>query len=187
MSVGTFIAVVIAILAIAVAVWAVLRNRNTTHLKSKFGPEYDAVVQREGDQSRAEAELAKRENRVKKLNLRELSPPERSRFAESWTKEQSRFVDDPKTAVLNADALVIELMTARGYPMSDFQTQAADISVDHPQVVGNYREAHEIAERCRGNNADTEDLRRSMVYYRALFDQLLGATPVVRQREEVTK
>lgn len=187
MSTATFIAIVVALVAIAFAVWAILRMRNTARLRSKFGPEYDNAVQREGGRTQAEAELTKREKRVNKFNIRELSPQERRRFADAWTKEQSRFVDDPKTAVLNADALVIELMTARGYPMSDFETQAADISVDHPHVIGHYREAHDVAELCRGGKADTEDLRRAMVHYRALFEDLLGATVVNRQREEVTK
>ncbi len=121
MSTATFIAILIAIVAIAIAIWAILRMRNTTRLRSKFGPEYDHVVERAGGRTRAEAELTKREKRVNKFNIRELSPQERRHFADAWTKEQSRFVDDPRTAVLNADALVIELMTARGYPMSDFQ------------------------------------------------------------------
>jgi len=187
MSTATAIAMIIAIVAIAIAIWAFLRMRNTTRLRSKFGPEYDHEVQRAGDRTRAEAELTKREKRVNKFNIRELSQQERRRFADAWTKEQSRFVDDPKTAVLNADALVIELMTTRGYPMSDFQTQAADISVDHPRVVGHYREAHDVAELCRRGQAETEALRRSMVHYRALFEDLLGTTVVERQREEVTK
>jgi|SRR5580700_10176378 hypothetical protein len=187
MSTATFIAIVIAIVAIAIAIWAILRMRNTARLRSKFGPEYDSAVQREGGRTRAEAELIKREKRVNKFNIRELSPQERRRFADAWTKAQSRFVDDPSAAVLDADRLVIELMTARGYPMSDFQTQAADISVDHPHVIGHYREAHDIAELCRGGKADTEDLRRAMVHYRALFEDLLGANVVDRQHEEVTR
>src|ERR1700693_2435667 len=187
MSTATFIAILIAIVAIAIAIWAILRMRNTTRLRSKFGPEYDHVVERAGGRTRAEAELTKREKRVNKFNIREFSPQERRHFADAWTKEQSRFVDDPRTAVLNADALVIELMTARGYPMSDFQTQAADISVDHPRVVENYREAHDIAELCRRGQSDTESLRRAMVHYRSLFEDLLGTTGVERQHQEITR
>jgi hypothetical protein len=187
MSTATVIAILIAIVAIAIGAWAVLRTRNTTRLRSKFGPEYVHEIQREGGRARAEAELSRREKRVSKFNIRDLSPEERRRFADAWTREQSRFVDDPKSAVLNADALVVELMVARGYPMSDFQTQAADISVDHPRVVENYRDAHDIAELCRQGHADTESLRRSMVHYRALFEDLLGATVVNRQHEEISR
>jgi len=187
MSTATGIAIIVAIVAIAIAIWATLRMRNTARLKSKFGPEYDHAVQQAGDRTRAEAELTKREKRVNKFRIRELNPQERRRFADAWTKEQSRFVDDPKTAVLNADALVGELMTARGYPMGDFQTQAEDISVDHPQVIGHYREAHDVAELCRRGQGDTEAMRRSMVHYRALFEDLLGSSVVDRQHEEVTR
>lgn len=187
MSTVTFIAILVAIVAIAIAIWAFLRQRNTVRLRSKFGAEYDHLLQHEGGRARAEAELAKREKRVKKFNIRELNPQERGRFADAWTREQSRFVDDPKSAVLNADALVIDLMKTRGYPMSDFETQAADISVDHPEVIGNYREAHGIAERCRHGEANTEDLRRSMIHYRALFEDLLGEVVANHNPQEVTK
>jgi hypothetical protein len=187
MNTATLIVILIAMVVIAVALWAILRKQRTTRLRSKFGPEYDRVVQLEGNRKRAEAELAHREKRVQKFNIRELTPQERSRFAEAWSREQSLFVDHPKTAVINADALVTELMTVRGYPMSDFQTQAADVSVDHPGVVDNYREAHSIAELCRRGQANTEDLRRAMIYYRALFEAVLGSVVVDHQHEEVKR
>lgn len=187
MNTATLIAVLIALAAVAVAAWAILRKRNTSRLRSKFGSEYDRTVQHEGDRNRAEAELVQREKRVKKFNIRELTSEERGRFVDAWRREQSLFVDDPKTAVINADALVTDVMTARGYPMSDFQTQAADVSVDHPAVVDNYREAHGIAEVCRRGQAKTEDLRRAMIYYRALFEDLLGSTVVDHQHVEVPR
>lgn len=187
MSTTAFVAIIIAIVALAVALWAILQTRKTARLRSKFGPEYDSVVQHEGSRARAEAELASREKRVRKFHIRELSSQERKDFADAWTREQSFFVDDPQKAVLGADALVIEVMTARGYPMSDFQTQAADVSVDHPHLVGNYREAHRIAEMCRLGKANTEDLRRAMVHYRALFEDLLSMTVVDRSHQEVTR
>ena len=186
MSTATFIVLIIAIVAVAIAIWAVLRMRNTQRLRTKFGPEYDRLIQSEGDRTRAEQELARREKRVNKFNIRELSPQERSRFAAAWTNEQSNFVDDPRNAVIQADTLVTELMTARGYPMGDFRTLAADVSVEHPRVVGNYREAHDIAEMCRHGEGSTEQMRQAMVHYRALFEDLLGAS-VVEKHVEVTR
>ena len=185
MSTLTTVLIVIAVLAIAFVIWAMLRSRKTERLRSKFGPEYDRLVECAGGQSRAETELSHREQRVNKLNIRDLTPRERERFAGLWRTQQQRFVDDPREAVMNADVLVTDVMEARGYPMSDFQTQAADISVDHAHVVANYREAHDIAEHCRNGQADTEEMRRAMVYYRALFEDLLGVRVVERQQEEV--
>ncbi len=187
MTTAAFIAVMIAIVALAVAIWAVRRTERTKRLRSKFGPEYDHLVQREGDRPRAENELIHREERVKKFNIRQLSAQERTRFADAWRRDQTLFVDDPKTAVINADSLVIELMTARGYPVSDFHTNAADVSVDHPAVVDNYRQAHRIAELCRRDQTGTDELRGAMINYRALFEDLLGTTVVDRKREEVMK
>ena len=189
MSTATLIAIVIAVVAIVIALWAFARMKRTERLRSKFGPEYDRLAQREGNRGKVENELAQREKRVKKFNIRELTPQERDRFANAWLKDQARFVDDPHNAVLNADSLVIEVMTARGYPMGDFDTQAADISVDHSRVVDNYREAHDIAERCRRGQTNTEDLRRAMICYRALFEDLLGARVVMneQQPEEVRR
>lgn len=185
MSTGVIIAIVIAIVAIAVAIWAVLQTQRSKRLRSKFGPEYDRIVEREGDRRRAEAELAHREARVKKLNIRDLTRQERDRFANAWRQQQANFVDDPRRAVSEADTLVIEVMTARGYPTSDFNTQVADVSVDHANVVGNYREAHGIAERSRRGEATTEELRRAMVCYRSLFEDLLGTRVVEHTHEEV--
>lgn len=187
MSTATFIAVVIAIIAIAIAAWALLRSRNTVRLRTKFGPEYDHLIQREGNRSRAEAELVKRENRVKKFSLRALTAQERERLTAAWTKDQSLFVDDPRKALIDADALVTEALAARGYPMSEFDTQMADVSVDHAAVIENYRQGHRIAELCRTGRADTEDMRRGMIHYRALFEELLGTLAVNRQPEEVTR
>ena len=168
----TILAVVIAVVAVAIAVWALLRLRATRHLRSKFGPEYDYEVQRTGNQARAEAELARREARVKKLHIRDLPPEERDRFAAEWREQQSRFVDDPTAAVTEADILVTDVMKRRGYPTTE------EASVDHPRVMSNYREAHHIAERNRRGEAATEDLRRAMICYRALFEELLGTRAV---------
>ena len=185
MSTTSVIILVIAVIAIGLAVWALMRSRNRTRLRTKFGPEYERLVQQERDPSRVDAELLQREKRVKKLNIREVSPRERERFAASWRTQQQLFVDDPRTAVMNADLLVAELMEARGYPMNDFRTQVADVSVDHPRVVSNYLEGHEIAGRCRTGQAGTEDMRRAMVCYRTLFEDLLGTKVTEREPQEV--
>src|SRR5207237_9030008 len=124
------------------------------------------------EQRKAEAELAATKERVHKLEIRDLTDEERSRFAYSWRRTQSVFVDEPYRAVGDADGLVKELMQARGYPVGDFEHRAADVSVDHPRVVTNYRAAHDIAARNKSGKATTEDLRQAMMYYRSLFEEL---------------
>jgi hypothetical protein len=181
MNTTAMIAVVIAVVALAVAVWAVWQTQRTKHLRTKFGPEYDYTVQREGDRRKAEAELAAREAKAKRLQIRELTPQERDEFASAWRDQQARFVEDPAQAVAAADALVSRVMTARGYPTADYETQAAYASVDHARVIGDYREAHAIAERCHRGQVNTEDLRRAMISYRALFESLVGS-PVLSSR-----
>jgi hypothetical protein len=168
--------VVVGLLLIA---WAVSRRRRTELLRSRFGPEYERTA-REIGPNRAEQTLLEREKRVQKFHLRELTNEERERFDTEWRVIQSRFVDAPHQAVTEADRLVDRLMLARGYPVSDFDQRAADISVDHPHVVDNYRAARQIALRHRRGEATTEDLRKAVLYYRSLFDDLL------RQHAEVT-
>ena len=166
------IVIVVAIVVVAAIAWAIARQRRTAALKSRFGPEYERTVRERGP-SQAEASLLQRQKRVEKFQIRELAADERERFISEWRTVQSRFVDDPKGAVTAADDLVARLMQTRGYPMSDFEQRAADISVDHPRVVDNYRAAHEIALRHRRGEASTEDLRHAVIYYRSLFDELL--------------
>ena len=183
--------VVIAALAI-VAIVAVMSQRRRQKLREHFGPEYDRVVSEEGDAARADRVLAEREHRVKKLDIRPLPDSAREQFVERWRKVQGLFVDDPRAAVAQADALIGEAMEARGYPVSDFEQRAADVSVEHPSVVMDYRTAHDIAQR---READTEDLRSAMVHYRSLFAELVsgGATERrvdesrVEEREETTR
>ena len=172
-------------LIITVLAWVYLRNRRTTtaDLRQKFGPEYDRAVLKHGSERKAEATLADREKQVEKLNIRELDPMEHERFSKRWESVQSRFVDSPKGAVAEADDLVSSLMKARGYPVSDFDQRAADISVDHPRVVENYRTAHEIALRVGKNEATTEDLRTAMIHYRSLFDELVQVPTLVERKE----
>jgi len=173
----------VAILIIAVLAWLYVRKRrNTTAvLRKKFGPEYDRAVLVHGAGRKAETKLEDREKRVEKLNLRDLDPIEHERFSKRWESVQSRFVDSPKGAVTEADDLVSSLMKARGYPVSDFDQRAADISVDHPRVVENYRSAHEIALRLGKNEATTEELRTAMTHYRSLFEELVQVPSVERK------
>lgn len=175
--------VVIAVIAVLALAGAVLysHRRRRAQLRARFGPEYDHAVEQHGNVQRAEAELAKREARVSKLHLRPLEPENARRYAEAWRRTQARFVDDPKGAVTEADKLVGEVMAARGYPLGDVEERAADLSVDHPRVVYNYREAHAIALRHSRGEATTEDLRQAFVHYRELFEDLLGAPEPVRE------
>lgn len=174
------LAALVAVAAIAAAVWMYLQKKQTERLHSRFGTEYDRLAAAEGDRGRTEKALHEREKRVEKLNLVPLSPEDRDRFTGAWQLEQAGFVDDPRTAVANADKLVNEVMKARGYPMGDFEQRAADISVDHSLVVTNYRIAHDIALRDRGGETSTEELRTALLHYRMLFEDLLevhGAEP----------
>jgi hypothetical protein len=161
---------VAAIVVLAVVVWRALAARRTRTLQQQFGPEYERTVGRTDDRREAEAELAARAKRREELDIRPLTTAARERYLEEWQRVQARFVDDPAGAVREADLLIESVMRERGYPVDDFQQRAADISVDHPHVVENYREAN----RLRGG--DTEAQRQAMVHYRALFDELLEDT-----------
>ncbi len=166
---------VVVVLVIVVAIVLYMRNRrNTTAgLKARFGPEYDRALVQHGSERKAEAKLADRESRVDLLKIRDLDMVERERYLTEWQTVQSRFVDYPKGAVTEADELVCSLMKTRGYPVTDFDQRAADISVDHPLVVENYRSAHNIALRLARGEANTEELRTAMIHYRSLFDELV--------------
>jgi len=163
----------VAVAFIALVVWFIYQRVQSQKLQQRFGPEYGRTVDRLGSQTKAEAELRARERRVEKFNIVPLAPAEAARFRQAWNVLQSHFVDDPKGAVVQADALVRELMLKRGFPMGDFERRAADISVDHPVVVENYRAAQGIAERAARGEADTEELRNAVVHYRAIFNELL--------------
>ncbi|MBS0416473.1 MAG: hypothetical protein JSR66_02085 [Proteobacteria bacterium] len=177
----TIILIVVIVVAIVAAIALFARERRraqSKHLQARFGPEYSRTVEAAGDRQKAEAELAARERRVERLQLVPLPAAEAARFAQSWEALQTRFVDDPTTVVGEADQLVRELMLSRGYPMGDFERRAADLSVHHASVVENYRAAQAIASRNSRRQADTEELRRAVVHYRALFDELLETGPV---------
>lgn len=163
--------VVLAILAVGAFFWT--RNRRSAAIKSRFGPEYDRTVRDVGDEKKAETLLHERQKRVASYTIKPLPAHMREHFLATWKKVQAQFVDDPRYAVTRADDLLGEVMSARGYPLKDFEQQANDLSVDHPQVVQNYRAGHEIAIRHARGEASTEEMRIAMVHYRTLFDDLV--------------
>jgi len=179
--------IVVAAAMIVIAVILIMRNRRRTHLKQQFGPEYDRAVAEHGDARKADLVLLEREKRVEKFSLRPLTPSDRERYAEDWAAIQRRFVDDPSNAVNQADTLVNTVLVARGYPVGDFEQRAADISVNYPALVQNYRSAREVMVRHSQSHSSTEDLRLAMVNFRSLFDELLESSsshrePVIQER-----
>ena len=166
-------AVIVLVIVVAIVLYARKRKNTTAGLRDRFGPEYDRAVKQHGSERKAEAKLADRETRVDLLKIRDLDLAERERYLAQWQAVQSRFVDYPKGAVTEADELVSSLMQTRGYPVADFDQRAADISVDHPRVVENYRSAHAIALRLGKGEASTEELRTAMIHYRSLVDELV--------------
>ena len=165
--------VLVALVGIAIAAYVVYRRTRTRNLRNRFGSEYDRAVITHGSSSNAEAKLADRQTRVKALDIRDLSATERDRFLSEWQTVQSRFVDHPKAAVTEADDMINALLEARGYTGSGFEQRADDLSVAYPHVVENYRLAHAVAVRLADNEASTEELRTTMIQYRAIFDELL--------------
>ena len=177
----TTLSIIIAIFAIALLTaglifWYTRQKRR--HLQARFGPEYARTVAERHDARKAEAELAQREKRVKSFRLRMLSPAEQAEFGVAWERIQAGFVDEPGDAVMQAEQLLGEVMRARGYPDNDFEGRTADVSVNHPRLVQSYRDAHAIALRHQQGEAETEDLRRALVCYRALFEDLLESRKV---------
>ena len=174
--------VIVGALVAAILIWNTSRKRRSLELKSRFGPEYDRAVDALGGPRPAERELMERQRRVEKFHIRPLTQEMHQRFTEAWTRVQARLVDDPSMAVTEANGLVKEVMQARGYPMVEFEQRAADISVDHPNVVSHYRAAREIALANHQGRSTTEELRQAMVHYRALFDDLLEMAPSTPRR-----
>jgi hypothetical protein len=165
------IAAVVVIALIAMAV----RQRRATALRQRFGPEYDRAVEGREDRRAAEAELRDREKQRARLDIKPLPEGTRERFAQEWQDVQERFVDQPQEAVVTADRLLYSVMDARGYPVGDFDAQADLVSVDHPEVVEDYRFAHGTCERAESEQVSTEDLREALLRYRSLFSELLQA------------
>src|SRR3954464_7886980 len=187
MSSDSIFLIVAAVLIIAaIVVGAVLYRQQQAqrrrHLREQFGPEYDRLVAATGSLRAAERELDARTQRAAAFHIRTLSPEERAGFTTRWQQVQAEFVDNPKASLAHADELLGEVMSTRGYPVQDFEQRAADLSVDHPVVVQHYHAAHGIALRHKKDQATTEDLRRAMIHYRTLFEELVSnaapATPL---------
>jgi hypothetical protein len=180
-----WVLIAIAVVAVlAVVVWQALARRRTGRLQQQFGPEYDRTVGTADSKRDAEAELQARAERRGQLEVRPLSQAARERYLQSWRSVQAQFVDDPHGAVASADSLIRSVMADRGYPVEDFEQRAADISVDHPEVVENYREGHRLAQASADGGDSTEDLRQAMRHYRALFDDLLEPADHPTSREQ---
>jgi hypothetical protein len=184
MSTSTIIAIVVAAVAfVGVLGWYTLERRaHTRTLRAQYGSEYDRAVGRTSDRHAAEAELVKRQARVDHFDIRPLLPVQRELFAQEWHDLQEMFVENPGGAVSRADILVVDVMRMRGYPVTNFEQRAADLSVHHAPFVQNYRAARDIAERRRLGSVTTEELRRAIVYYRGLFEDLLGTEPMLTDR-----
>src|SRR4051794_10837300 len=174
---------VVAVIVVLGVVFAALRTRRSRNLQERFGPEYDRVAADAPTRREAEAELREREKRRDDLDIKPLDPRDRDRFRVRWQDVQAEFVDDPARAVGNADALIQEVMRARGYPVDDFDSRAADLSVDHPDAVESYRQAHGIAVAHQRGKAGTEELRHAVQHYRRLFEDLVES----RDTEEAAR
>jgi cytoskeletal protein RodZ len=173
METGVLIAILVVVVVIVLLAVVLAQRRRTQRLQQQFGPEYQRTVARTGDQRAAESDLAARAQRRRELHIVALEPEAQARYMEAWRATQGKFVDDPAAATHEADVLVAQVMRDRGYPVDDFEQQAADVSVDHPQVAENYRAAHAVFQANEQGLASTDDLRQAFVHYRSLFAQLL--------------
>ena len=184
------IGAVVIVVILIVAAWSSARRhrseglQRSDKLREQFGPEYDRTVAEMGDIRSAEDELTARQERVSQFDIRHLTADEGQRFNDEWQAVQASFVDDPSTAVHDADALVGRVMAARGYPVSDFEQRSADMSVDHSQTLGHYRAAHDIGLRHAQGQANTEDLRQAVISSRVLFSELVEEPATVEIRPD---
>jgi hypothetical protein len=184
--------ILIAVVLILVIMGAILapvfaRRKRSGRFHDKFGTEYDRTVESMGTEKKAQNELDERQKHVDTLNIRPLSIGERERYQGDWTAVQAKFVDQPGQATVEADHLIMEVMQVRDYPVSDFDQRAADISINYPTLVSNYRAAREIAIKNKEHKADTEELRHAMIYYHSLFKELLGSEMVVPEKKKRIK
>jgi hypothetical protein len=177
MDTGLLVAILVVIVLLALLAFFAGRQRRSRKLQETFGPEYDRTVSETGDRRAAEAELLERTGRREGFDIVPLEPEARARYVEAWRNTQAQFVDEPAEATREADRLITSVMRDRGYPVDDFEQRAADLSVDHPQVVDDYRAAHAIAAANDRSEASTEDLRQALVHYRSLFEDLLEDRP----------
>jgi ABC-type nickel/cobalt efflux system permease component RcnA len=179
------IAVVAALVVVALAAWAYARSKRRATLQEQFGPEYDRTVSAAKSRREAERELEEREKAHEQLDIRPLSQAARDRYTEDWQRAEQQFVDDPELAARQADRIVRSVLEERGYPRDDFDSQAAAVSVDHPHVVDRYRHGHEMV---HGNGAAgqerTENLRKAMVDFRSVFEQLVEDVETPAEVEE---
>ena len=175
----TILVLLVLVIVCAILVVVSARRRRSKRLHDQLGPEYDHTVQAMGSEKKAQTELEERRKRVEALDIRPLSASERERYLTDWTAVQSKFVDEPGQAIMDADRLIMQVMQTRNYPLADFEQRAADISVNYPALVSNYRAAREIAVKNEQHQADTEELRQAMIHYRSLFEELLGTESVV--------
>jgi FtsZ-interacting cell division protein ZipA len=173
MDTGLLVVILIVLALLVVLALVAGRQRRSRRLRERFGPEYDRTVAEAGDRKEAESRLEERTARRERLDIVPLDPADRTRYVEAWRLTQARFVDEPAEATREADRLITAVMRDRGYPIDDFEQRAADVSVDHPQVVDDYRAAQAIAAANERSEASTEDLRQALVHYRSLFEELL--------------
>lgn len=175
-----------AVVVVGLIFWLVVRRKNTAALREHFGDEYDRTVEARGGVGKAERDLEEREERVKKLEIRPLGSQERGQFIDEWREVKALFVDSPVEAVHHADRLLNRIMTARGFPMADFDRRYEDLTVDHAEVARHYRDGHDIVVRDGRGEASTEDLRQAMIHFEALFDDLVNeVTGVDKTRPKV--
>ncbi len=173
---STLLLAIVIVLAIVVAIALIVRAQRSARLKNRFGPEYGRTVEQTGSAAKAEAKLEQLTRRVEGFKIVPIGPQARADYVSAWKRVQARFVDDPKTALVEADRVIQRIMADRGYPVTDFEQRAADLSVHHPLIVDNYRAGHAISLRHSQGQATTEDLRQAMLHYRNLFDELVGET-----------
>ena len=179
------IAVVLILVVGAILGQIFARRKRSERLHDHFGTEYDHTVQALGDEKKAQTDLEERQKHVKSLDIHPLSVEQRERYLAEWTAVQSKFVDEPGQAIIDADDLIMEVMQTRAYPVSDFEQRAADVSVSYPALVSNYRAARVIALKNEQDQADTEELRQAMIYYRSLFEELLETEAVVAEEKQI--
>lgn len=183
---STIVIVIVVLVILGIILGLVFSGRQKTEkLQNKFGSEYDRTVESLGDDKRAEKELEDRQKHVEELKIRPLTEVEHERYVAEWAAVQSKFVDEPGEAIVDADHMIMEVMQLRNYPVSDFDQRAADISVKYPEVVSNYRAAREISLKNMDNTADTEELRTAMIHYRSLFDELLKSETTIYEEEKI--
>jgi hypothetical protein len=179
---------IIAVVVVLVILGAILgpifaRRKRSERYHDQFGPDYDRTVKTMGNEKKAQTEMDERQKHVETLNIRPLSVSERERYLADWAAVQAKFIDQPGQATVEADHLIMEVMQIRAYPVSDFEQRAADVSINYPALVSNYRAAREIAIKNERHQADTEELRQALVYYRSLFDELLKTETVAPEEK----